>query len=678
MLAERDLKQLDSFLVKVGKESLFEYYKLGTGAPAEELAQAVRKRREWAQGQQSNPKYRDEALWLIKNNNLVRRVLLEFQADYAAVLNIRVDQKALDTLTLFVKGTLAAGVLTPEGESAILRQGRTLGLPKKRIQACVESLLADSGVSRSASPLPSSPCLTDADPWADDFTELSDFLDHYAVLEIAPEATLEDIEAAHRRRYRWARSLSDKHRSSEIYAQLDAAWRVLKDPDRRAAFDVIYRMRNPPEEDPIFGELIRRPYGALPDGPPQLGPPSKGPPPLPALGTHIAGSLGTTFQPAQPDSEPSHASPDSEITALKLPTDRRISERRGAAPAPPMVKRTVGLGTTRNRRRSPRLALPGRSTLDLSVGRKPSHTTLAVKNAGAGRMRGRVSSNKEWLEISPQHLDADAEEQQIDVIVHPNLMPRNESVGLVTITTEHGDRETVTFRVERRRVSSSEVVMLLVLTLLGVSVLHSLGLLPDLTRLGLDNPGPDTVPARLAITVDPRADAIFVDGRAVGSGDFVAIEGSLPLTRSFNVTVTLAGFQDVTERLRLLPGESRELPLRLELSDTMDWRPGEDNDRVELDEDALRKLLATRASHFEDCLAKARAFGNNRPSSLSVDLYATNIGRFRGLSVTESVNLAKDPLPCLKRQLRTLELPLLEADYGVLQTTFSIAESSSP
>jgi|GEM_PF-1678990 len=683
MLDERDLEQIDSFLVKVGKGSLFEYYKLGTSAPADRLDRAVRKRREWAQGQQSNPKFRDEALWLIKNNNLVRRTLIDARSDYVAFISTRVDKKALETLTLFVKGTLAAGVLTPEGEAAIHRQGKTLKLPDDRVLACVEELLAETGVSRAASPLPQQ-TLPEGDPWDDDFTELAEFVDHYAILEVSAEATLEEIEGAHRTRYRWARSLSDKRKSSEIYAQLDEAWRVLKDADRRSAFDAIYRMRNPVDDgEDLFGDLISGTYETIaPKRPAADDTASSGPPPPPDLGSDVAGSLGTSFQPSAsrppPEPEPESSSLNFQSSGVDDHRPRpKPKPKRHAPTPPPQVKRTVGLGTTRTRRRGPRLALPGPNTMDLSVGRKPTRSGFALKNAGGGRMRGRVSSNKDWLEISPERLDPDAEEQQIEVVVHPKLMPRNESVGLVTITTDHGDRETVTFRVLRSRVSSSEAVLFVVLGLLVVSVLHSMGWLPSLSTLGQDD-GDQATPASLEIRVDPRADAIFVDGRAVGSGELLQVEGGIPLDQGFNVTVTLAGFNEVTERLTMAPGESRTLSLRLELSDPMDWAPEDDSEVVELDDAAVRKLLASRQAQLEDCVTKARAFGNSAPASFKARLFATNIGRFQGLEVLESTNLEQDPLPCLKRQLRALELPLLEGDYGVMETTIAIDGTQSP
>ncbi|MFT5587676.1 MAG: hypothetical protein ACI9VR_005289, partial [Cognaticolwellia sp.] len=78
----RDLEQIESFLGMVGKPSLFVYYDIRHESPDAGVEAAIKKRRSWAQGQQANPKFRAEALWLIKNNALIRRTLLQERESY--------------------------------------------------------------------------------------------------------------------------------------------------------------------------------------------------------------------------------------------------------------------------------------------------------------------------------------------------------------------------------------------------------------------------------------------------------------------------------------------------------------------------------------------------------------------------------------------------------------------
>ena len=109
----RDLKEVDTLLGTVGKTSLFEYYEVDPHSEDDVLDQAVKKRRSWAQGQQANPKFRTEALWLIKHNALVRRVMVDHRGEYLREIEQRVQRQRLKELSTFIRGTLASGKLTP-------------------------------------------------------------------------------------------------------------------------------------------------------------------------------------------------------------------------------------------------------------------------------------------------------------------------------------------------------------------------------------------------------------------------------------------------------------------------------------------------------------------------------------------------------------------------------------
>lgn len=78
----RELEEIDRFLRDVGKPDLYAYYELGPLSGPSDVDAALRKRRAWAQGQQANPKHRTEALFLIKQNGLLRRALLDEAAAY--------------------------------------------------------------------------------------------------------------------------------------------------------------------------------------------------------------------------------------------------------------------------------------------------------------------------------------------------------------------------------------------------------------------------------------------------------------------------------------------------------------------------------------------------------------------------------------------------------------------
>ena len=60
-MESRELEKIARFLDQVGQDSLFTYYNLAEDSPDTQVEYVLRKRRNWAQGQQANPKYRTEA-----------------------------------------------------------------------------------------------------------------------------------------------------------------------------------------------------------------------------------------------------------------------------------------------------------------------------------------------------------------------------------------------------------------------------------------------------------------------------------------------------------------------------------------------------------------------------------------------------------------------------------------
>lgn len=78
--------EIEAFLGSVGQPDLFRYYGVGPEASETELEDAIKKKRTWAQGQQANPKYKAEALFLIRRHSMIRAVLVEELPAYRAWL----------------------------------------------------------------------------------------------------------------------------------------------------------------------------------------------------------------------------------------------------------------------------------------------------------------------------------------------------------------------------------------------------------------------------------------------------------------------------------------------------------------------------------------------------------------------------------------------------------------
>ena len=63
----RHLELADEFSKLVGKPHLLDYLGLAKGTSTDEARSELKKRRKYMQGMQSNPKFKAEALFLIKN-----------------------------------------------------------------------------------------------------------------------------------------------------------------------------------------------------------------------------------------------------------------------------------------------------------------------------------------------------------------------------------------------------------------------------------------------------------------------------------------------------------------------------------------------------------------------------------------------------------------------------------
>ncbi|MEC8422404.1 MAG: DnaJ domain-containing protein, partial [Myxococcota bacterium] len=226
----RDLDHIQRFLTTVGRSSLFEYFGVEPDAPDDGVEAAIKQRRAWAQGQQSNPKYRQEAIWVIKNIARCRRAMVDGRLQYIAATRTAAQQKEFEVLDLFILGNIADGVLSVRGERAILEQGDAQGLPRDLVQSRLAELLVERGARREGD-VASGP-----------------FVDHYAILGAHPDADINSLERAYRERYHAARQLADPRETERVYAELDAAWEVLRSPGTRARYDE--RHREEREDDP--------------------------------------------------------------------------------------------------------------------------------------------------------------------------------------------------------------------------------------------------------------------------------------------------------------------------------------------------------------------------------------------------------------------------------------------
>jgi hypothetical protein len=201
----KELKEIDRFLTLTGAVDLFAYMGLPPTADADLADLAIQDRREWAQTQQANPKYRTEALWVIRNAAVVRRALVQEVAAYRAHTSQRSLEPRLRQLEDFIQGVLSGGGLSPKATDAIRKKGQALGVPPdaltKRLHALLEARgreLQDQDEDRTEDMVPptvevdddpSSDSVSVAIQTEDTFNEMPDFL----AKDQSPEDELKDI-----------------------------------------------------------------------------------------------------------------------------------------------------------------------------------------------------------------------------------------------------------------------------------------------------------------------------------------------------------------------------------------------------------------------------------------------------------------------------------------------------
>lgn len=147
-----EYNDISQFLQSVDRDSLFDYYGVRPDAPTPVLEQAIAERRRWAQAQQSNPKYRREAVWLIRHNSHLKDLLLQNREVYISALDGEKQQSNIEFLSLFIRGTMFSGSFTDEAEEAIRRQAANLGIPDEILEERIEQLLNENGAQRVEGP----------------------------------------------------------------------------------------------------------------------------------------------------------------------------------------------------------------------------------------------------------------------------------------------------------------------------------------------------------------------------------------------------------------------------------------------------------------------------------------------------------------------------------------------
>lgn len=604
-MERRELEDIERFFASLGHRTPLAYFGLPEGATAEAVDAALKKRRTWAQGQQANPKYRSEALFLIKSNAALRRLLIDEREAYDR--HFGAGNPKLEDLDELIRKSLGSGGWTPVTEAAMRTHGRGLELDDSVVEARLGSIAKELNLPRQG----------------DEDLGTVGALDIYELLATAPEATPTELEAAYRNRYRWARSLKDLDRASRVLAALDAAWRILRDPERRALYDAGRAELGDATEE--VDQASRR-LGEL-------------------LGSAVETELPTRSQVADALRQAPRAVKTGEAPPtfrMDAPTGPSANDARPRPVTPEVTSiqgRTIGLATGPQmvRERAPRLVVPARSPVRLRLPRSRAvEWALRVENGGQGRMPGKVVSDVAWLVPLRDALAPEMAAQEIPIQLDPTKLAGNAGLGSVTVVTDHGERRTVQFEVERSTMVAPLLGLLLVV---GIAVAGWFG-----WRAWEEGRRPPE-PAVLRLRVDPASATVSIDGTPTTPGASLTLTPPRP-GEPFRLRVERTGFR-AHEELVTVDATSFDRTVRLELDDDMSWA----GDGVPV---ALAATAFDVVSRQEKVIAACFAGMGVTSVPVVLSMRADAEGQIRGLGLgAEGVDPAA-ARPCVARVVRQL------------------------
>ena len=636
----RELDEIDRFLAMIGQATLLTYYGVQPATSVDDVDALIKKRRAWAQGQQSNPKFKSEALFVIKQNALLRKALLEEPEEYRTHVNAGHVQRNLESLRLLINASISAGAVQDGAEAAIRNQGRELGLPDVLVTQQIEAAMNAAGLRVEPGSEP---------------TPAPSLVDFYEALDTPAQSSAEQLEQAYRARYRWARGLSDLTRSADMLNKLDQAWTVLRDPERRARYDArrtLWAQANESMQSGVLGLL----GGALaPVDEPELSEDASSY--TPAFNrNHLTPTTSANEPPVRTErSAPTYAD-DEDSTNINFPMPVApqmppLGPLSGQPSQEPEARQDI-------RPRGPRLSVDGPDAITIHTKDARARHRLLVRNTGDGKMPGRVLTDHDWLEISRPQLDPRALTQVVEAVVHLDRMPWRSASAAVTVVTEHGERKSIVFNVSRKSMVPWAIAAA-VLTAVGGVALAVL-----LMR------GGSTRSAQLNLRIDPPADHVYVNGVDVGAGAAIAYQSG-DVGAPLRLRIEAVGFATHDELMQLSAGTSIERAIRLDLSDRMNWAPPTGASGQAIPE-SVAAIIQAKSSTIASCLM------TTVPEDAHFKVMIDGTGLARQVDILAPTGASDAAKGCINRAFRVMRFGALQEDYGELDTVVHLLPATTP
>ena len=257
----RNLDLAAEFCDLVGKPNLLEYLGLPESASPEVLQKKLKARRKYMQGMQSNPKYRAEAIFLIKNFAALNGVLGS-PVGYLDDARRRAESQHLPVLEMTIKGVLAGGTLNYDQEDYLRRNALELGVSEATFDSVLERLADAAGVRRAGAGVTVT---------QEDFQNV----DFYRTLGVARHASRDEIYARYRARTEESKAMADPAQRDALRTRVEKAWKVLSDESTRQQYDLSWARTGPPARNRDVPRPIQsstappvQPRTTLPKAPP--------------------------------------------------------------------------------------------------------------------------------------------------------------------------------------------------------------------------------------------------------------------------------------------------------------------------------------------------------------------------------------------------------------------------
>lgn len=458
----RQMEVAAEFCRVAGKSDLYEYLGLNPTCTAEEAQEALKRKRKYMQGMQSNPKYKTEAVQFIKNYATFQSMLADPASYTRDIANVQ-ERKNLPVLEMSIKSALKGGDLSNEQVDYLRRNAGQLGIGEDTFIGTLNKLITETGTklpggSRQPSlpPPPSNIPHRTVTPTSGAKTLERDPLpasaartldneppdDPYAVLGARRDMPLAEIRELYHDRLRRARTLP-RGQGEAVVARLEAAWSRVAEQSTPA--DLSRRSTGPPARDRETGS------------PDTAGQSPLAAPTAPPVRQRTTQPLRRGTEEFTPVAEPS--APIGRRNTLPAPIPDHVAMR--SVPSIPGPAAADNAGDIEIRGAATRQVRVLDSAITL-----PLFLLVHVRPPPSAR----VTSSASWLTAQPLRLEAGHEDHQLTVRIDPQGLPRDGASATITVTTESGAAAEVTFEVERGREQSRALYVIFGLLALLVAL----------------------------------------------------------------------------------------------------------------------------------------------------------------------------------------------------------------